>query len=368
MATGPGFPQASNVFIPNWEASGRLSVGFCRNPAAFSLNQYVQMQKAKKIKGYYLKFTNQEQVRVVDQNRYKWPYGKPAPVPGDPESFNFLPYTIQRQAYPYGLDTKTISQADFNVQEVERKSKMTKAMTARTMRSISTITTTSNWQTAADPDLAADHTSTATALVGGKLTTGTSANPVILNASNAMLAQVTLDTNAAIDYDPDVFRWVMNPNTAKALAATPEFKDYLKSSPDAYAQVTGKLYPNKRWGLPGTLYGLDICIEAATKITSERGATLARSFCWPDGTIALLARQGALEGAYGEANFSTFVILYGGEDGSDGAGSTQAPKGIDLIVEEFTDANNKMWLGRVFEETAEILACPASGYLLTSCI
>lgn len=352
MPTGPSTPQASNVFLPNWEASGKYAVGFARNPESFRLASYVHYVKSPKIKGYYLKFTNQESGRVLDNNRYVWPYGKPAPVPQDPESFTYVPFTLERRAYAYGLDRKTIDQADHNVKQVERDTKATKAMTARVMRAISVITTAANWQTSADADLAANHTATATALVGGKLDTGTASNPLIMNALNAMAIQVTLDTMGSIVSKPENFKVVFNPNFAKLLVATPEYKAYLTGSPDAYNQVKGNLHPNNKFGLPDTLYGYGLVIEDAVKVTNNKGGTLARSFAWPDATAALMHVPGKIDGVYGEPSFSTFTCFHD----------------KDMLVEEFTDERNDMWEGRVVEETDEILTCPASGYLLTSAV
>lgn len=352
MATGPSTPQATNAFIPNWEASGKYAVGFARNPSKFRLAKYVQYVKSPKVKGYYLKFTNQEAGRVIDNNRYLWPYGKPRPVPTDPESFTYKSFDLIRRDYAYGLDLKTIEQADHNVKSVERDSKATKAMTARTMRSISTITTGSNWQTTADPDISSDHTATATTLVGGKLDTGTPNNPLIMNALNAMAILVTLDTMGSIESTPETFMAVFNPNFAKALVATPEYKAYLQGSPDAYNQIKGNLHPNNKYGLPDTLYGYGLVIEDAVKVTNNKGGTLARSFAWPDGTLALMHRPREIDGVYGEGTFSTYTIFHD----------------EDMQVEEYTDERNKMWEGHVVEATAEKLTCPASGYLLTSAV
>lgn len=363
MATGPSAPNAGNVFIPNWERAGRYAVGFSRNKERFRFAEYTSYVFSPKIKGFYKKFTNQENARVIDQNRYAWPYGKPRPVPVDPESFTDVAFTIKRNAYAYGLDLKTVNQADHNVKEVERQGKVQKCLTARAKRIITAITTTSNYATSTDADLSANHYNTATTLVGGKLNTGTASNPLIMNAFNAMAKAITLDTNGAVENEPGRFVIVMNPNTAIALAAAPEYKAYLSSSPDAYRQVIGNLHANSRFGLPPTLYGYDLCIETTTEVTSERDASaVARSFCFGDGYIAMLFKPMEAEGVYGEGSFGSMTVFYTNDEGN-GAG-----KGVDLSVEEFESAQDKMWEGRVLEETAEALTCPAASWLLTSAV
>jgi hypothetical protein len=350
MATGPSTPSATNAFIPNYEASGRLAVGFSRNAKRFKLLEYVKMIKSPKIRGYYLKFTNQVAGRVINQNRYNWSWGTPAPTPLEQETFNWIEFNLLRNAYPYGIDWKTRQQADFDVWKVEQDNKATLAMTARVMRSITTLTTASNWQTAADPDISANHTDTATNLGGAKLDAGTSAAPSLQKALNAVMRLIMLDTMGAIPSDPSLFKVVFNPVTASAIVQSAEYHDYLKSSPDAYAAVTGRLHPNSIYGLPPTLYGVPLVVEDTVKVTSERGATLARSFAFPDNTVLFTAREGSLEGVYGENGFNTFCIFHD----------------RDLEVSQFDDPRNELTEGRVVEETAEVLTCPASGYLITS--
>lgn len=360
MATGPGTPQANNVYIPNWEASGKLTVGFSRNINKFALPRYSQYVRTPKGNGYYLKFTNQESGRVLSQDKFTWPDGRPAPQPLDDESFTWVAFATQRYSYGYSSGHQALQMADFNLREVKRATKALKAMTARTMRAITTLTTAANWQTTADGDLSVDHTDTATNVAGGKFDAGTSTAPYIMKGLNAIATKIALDTMGAVESDPDRFAVIINPNTAKAWAASAEIKDYLKGSPAAFAQVTGNLHPNARYGLPSHLYGFEIIIEGTVKVTSNKGATLARSFAFPDSKAVILTKPSQLEGVYGEGSFSTLTTFYY----TDGAG--EGVSGMDLAVEEFDDANNKLWTGRVLEQTAEVLTCPASGYYLTA--
>ncbi len=110
------------------------------------------------------------------------------------------------------------------------------------------------------------------------------------------------------------------------------------------------LHSNANYGLPDQIYGVEIEIEHTVKVTSERGAAVARSYAWPDESIALVFRQGELDGVYGERSFSTFTMFHD----------------LDMEVQERSDTFDDLWQGRVVEETAEVLTCPASGYLITA--
>jgi hypothetical protein len=351
MATAVSIPGPTNVFIPNWEASGKLLVGFARNPRTFPINRYIARVKSPKVRGYYLKYTNQAAGRVIDSNRYLWPDGMTRPVPKTPESFIYIQFNCVRRDYGYGLGQLTIDMADHNVAEVERKGKAALMMTARSLRVHSVLNTTTNWGTAADPDLSTNHQDTATNMGGGKFDVGTSTAPYLQKGLNKAASIITLDTMGAVANDPTKFYVIMNPDDARLIASSPEIHDYLKGSPSAYAEVTGGLHPNNKYGLPQTLYGYEIVVDDTVKVTSEEGATLGRSYSWTAAQVAMVTREGELEGVYGERSFSTFTVFWQ----------------EDMTVEEYADARNRLWEGHVAENTAEVLTCPASGFLFTAC-
>lgn len=368
MATGPSTPQVSNVYIPNWEASGKLTVGFSRNPKKFFTPALAQFVRTPKLQGFYLKFTNQESGRFVSGQldadgqdlRSVWPDGTNAPQPIDEESFRWVPFEAKRRAYSYSSGYLAKQMSDFNLLELKRVPKAKKLMTQRDIRVATLLTTTTNWAASTDLDLASDHFGTATAIGGGKLDSGTETQPNIQIAFNSVASKITLDTMGEIESEPERFTVVMNPNDARKIATSPELKAFLKGSPDAEKQITGNLHPNARYGLPASLYGFDIKIVTSVKVTNPKGATLARSFVWPDASVVMLAKPSSLEGVYGEGSFSTLTIFYY----TDGAGEDVA--GMDIAVEEFDDPENKLWKGRCLEHTKEVLTCPASGFLLTS--
>src|SRR3974390_327643 len=98
MATGPGFPAANNTYVPV-DLSGKLRVGFSRQPAKFHFPRYWQYVESPKSNGYFLKITSQEAARVVNVQDFQWPDDAPDRTSDSgTESFNFIPFTTQRNS------------------------------------------------------------------------------------------------------------------------------------------------------------------------------------------------------------------------------------------------------------------------------
>lgn len=361
-STSAGFPSATNLYIPNWADSGRVTVGFTRNPKTFKYNRYVSYGHSQKNQGFYLKWNNQAQARVLDIDAYMWAYGQDRPVPANPEGFIYLPFVLTRRDYAYGRDRDTIQQADHNQMQVDREGHAQLAATSRAIRIISKLTTTSNYGTAVDPDLTQNHTGTATANAGGKFDVGTSTAPYFAKGVIYAQDQITLDTNGAIGSVPGRMVIVMNPTDARLIGQSAEMKDYLKGSPFAYPAITGTLNDNARYGLPPDFQGAEVIVDDTVKVSSEVGAALTRSYVWPSGSIFVGFKPDSLDGVYGEKPFSTLTVFYR----SGGDGEQADATGIDLTVTEFEDLRNRRWEGHLTEETGEYLTCPATGWLFTA--
>src|SRR6516164_9719427 len=102
MATGPGFSSGTDTFVPSFDASGRLVIGYSRNPNKFHLPKYVQYVESPRMVGFYLKLSPQEAARVVTVQEYTWPDGQVRPQHDDGlEQFNFVEFRCQR--YDYGF-------------------------------------------------------------------------------------------------------------------------------------------------------------------------------------------------------------------------------------------------------------------------
>lgn len=351
MATGPGFPTGTNPFIPNWESSGKLAVAYSRNVNKFAIMKYMQLVKSPLPIGYYLKMNAQEAARVVSQNDYSWPRGnvRPSQIEGL-ESFNFLPFATARKDYGFNLDDDTVDNASWNIAEQHSKIHCQKLMTSRTIRGTGVLTTAANWQQAADPDLSADHTGTATAIAGGKFDVGTSLAPYFMNALNYCANLINLDTLGVVE--SDALHVVMNNHTASLIGQSPEMHDYLKGSPDAKAEITSGKSPNAKFGLPGSVYGYPVVVENAVKVTSRKGDALVKVRAFPDQTVAIVARIGELEGVFGTPSFSTLTAFWYRDE---------------MTIERFEDRKNRLMEYHVVEDMIEVLTSPLSGYLITAC-
>lgn len=351
MATGPGFPGAYNVYIPgtNGDADGRLIVGFSRNYKKFTFPQYCQYVKAPAPSGYYLKITNQEQTRVVNTQDFLWPDNDLRPQRNrDTESHNFLPFRTERYDYGFTIGEKTAKYASWPIVESHSQIKATQAMTNRSLRGATVLSTAANWNTTADPDLTANHTSaTATALgAGGSIYSGTSTDPRLKKALNIIAVAITLDTAGVVGDDPEQMMVVINPTTARKLAESAEVHDYIKGSPDALQELKAGQGPNAKYGLPSMMYGYKIIVEKASRVTGRVGATLARSFIIANDALYVVSRVGGLEGVYGAPSFSTLTMFYVEE----------------FTIERFDDPKNRLTEGHVVEDAVEVLTCPASGW------
>lgn len=372
MATGPGFPSATNVFIPNWENSGRITVGFSRNPKMFPYNRYISYGYTPKNKGFYLQWNQQAQARVLNVDDCMWAYGQDRPVPANPEAFNWVPFTLTRRDYAYGHDRDTISQAEFDLMQVDRNSHAQLAATNRAKRIIDAMTTTTNYAVAAYPDMSQAHFSTATAASGGLFDAGTSTAPYFMAGVDYALDQISKDTNGALTSQPGKMVLVMNPTTARKIAKSAEMKDFLKGSPYALPSIDGSVFPQLRYGLPPTFQEAEVIVDNSVRVSSEVGATVSRSYLFPDSTVLMAYKPDALDGVYGEKPFSTLTVFYrsnpGAGGGTDGGGRSIDSTGVDLMVTEFEDLRNDRWEGHVTEETSEIVTAPQSAWLFTSCV
>jgi hypothetical protein len=247
-----------------------------------------------------------------------------------------------RYAFPYNLGRKAVEQADWNILAVHGGIAAQKAMTARTIKVLTALNTTGNW---------GGNTSTATALVGGKLDTSTTILNYIKKAIR-MMSEAILQATIGVVQREDLVM-VMNPKTAGLLSENAELIDHLKNNVYGLAQVRGDVpNVNGQWGLPDHLFGMKVIVEDAVRVTSKKGATRATTYCFPDGNIAVLGRPGALMGMEGIPEFSTIQCMFYEE----------------MTVESKDDPDNRRTLGRVVDDYDVQIVAPASGYLLTAAV
>jgi len=131
-----------------------------------------------------------------------------------------------------------------------------------------------------------------------------------------------------------------------------EIQDHLKGSYDAAKSLTTQLGSVNRFGLPEVLYGYKIVIEKTVKVTSPKGATVAKSYVLGDDTPFMCSRPGGLEGVEGSPSFSTVTAFIYEE----------------MSVESKHDRDNRRHLGRAVDNLAMVLTAPTSGFLFTAAV
>ena len=343
------YPSATNVFVPDHAASGKLVVDFARNIKDFAVNQYAQIIPTKKVIGLYLKMTLEEAGRIQqsDLSNFEWPDATDAPKGDDgAESFEFETYRCKRYAYPVRLGDLTIDQASWNIVAQHASIKARQAMTARTQLVVTAATASANY--AAGLTGGSSHYLDVTAISGnsGAWSESTSSRQDIKRSLNYAATLILQDSLNGVRLNDLIV--VINPTLAREIAECQELVDYLKHSPEALAQIKGEL-PGKNvmFGLPDKLYGYPLVVEDAVKVTTKKGASVSRSFVLPTATPFMCARPGGLVGVADAPNFSTHCIFAAEE----------------MTVETLKDVNNRYQMTRVVENLTATTVAPVSGVL-----
>jgi hypothetical protein len=349
----PGYPAPLAVYVPSHEASGGLLVGYSRNVDDFPVNRYIQIFPSEKMLGLYASWTSRNAARIISNTdaEHVWADGDPCP-PGlnNLESFIYNPYVTQRRVYSFTLGELTVDQMSFDLLMANSRDMAQQAMTARTML-VQNALQGASW--------GANTAAVNGGILPGGQTWGTGSvgyggaqGPNIKQSIQYGQQQINLATIGVVK--PRDLTLVINPNTAQVMARSTEIQDYIKQSPVALAQLRGDVpSQNGVWGLPDTLYGVNLVVEDAVRVSSRKGAasdTLA--YIMPNGIAFLLARPGKLEGIAGSRSFSTVQLFFYRDE---------------LTVETLYDVNNKRYLGRVISNYVPIVASTLSGFYFTAC-
>src|SRR5260370_1138471 len=116
------YPGQNNTFVPSFDATGQLVVGYSRNPKDFAINKYITIVPVKRSTGYYLKLTAENAARILNSNLadFMWPDGNDAPSgEWNNESFQFPTFNTLRYNFPFRLGYKAIQQADWKILATE---------------------------------------------------------------------------------------------------------------------------------------------------------------------------------------------------------------------------------------------------------
>lgn len=338
------FPSGTNTYVPSFEATGHLVTHFSKNPKEFALNQYVTITNVKKDSGYYLRVTAENAARVINSNlsEFVWNDGDDAPDGNwNTESFDFKPYNTQRYVFPFRIGYKAEAQADWKILSLHSEMAAQQAMTARTLKVVTQLTTSGNYSTG--------QTDTAANWGGGYLDAGTPTSTILKKALNAMARSIHKATLGRVRGKNLVV--VISPVLADALSRSQEVHAYLKESPFALAQIRGDAEnQNALWGLPEQLYGYKIVVEDTVRVSSKKGATLSSDYIMPATSLAMVARPGGLTSMAGGPSFSAFhVFAY-----------------EEMTVESKDDPDNRKIRGRVVEDNDVKMVAPAAAALCTS--
>ena len=345
------FIGSQNTFIASHEASGKLAIHYSRNVKDFPLNRYITMTPVKFSSGYYLRITPENAARILaaNLNRHVWADGADRPKGSwNHERFTFVSFTTERVDFPFQLGYKGVEQASWQILAQYSAMAAQQAMTARTRKVLEVALTSGNYPSA--------HTSTAAALVGGTLDSGTPQDPVLKEAINAVKRQILLSSLGAVKGKE--IQMVIGPEMADRLGRSEEVHAYLKESPAALAQVRGDVpSQNGEWGLPDFIYGTPLVVEDTVIVTEKPNADdtaaittrLALDIA-TENKVLFAARPGSLVSAAGGPNFSS-IHMFAYEE---------------MSVESKDDKDNRRHEGHVIEDYSVALVSPISGYLITS--
>ena len=342
MAGTPVYPGQSNTYIPNHRATNNLQISFSRSVKDFALNRYLQIVPVENDIGRYLKITNEEALRILDSDlsEFVWPDGADRPQNNDgTELFNFLAYRTQRYDFAYNMGYKSKQQASWDIAKSHQQIKAQQCMTGRTVKVHGVLANNANWDAGHLIDVTTANAS------GGTWDASTTARQDIKRSLNKATEQIMLATGSVVRKKD--LHLVLNPEAAMRISECQEIVDHIKGSPDAKSQVEGRTGAWSEWGLPDTIYGFNVVVEDAARVTSRRGtATASRSFAMAKESAYLIARPGELVSASGEGpNFST-IALFSFEE---------------MSVEEIDDENNRRVSGHVVDDYSPVMTASASG-------
>lgn len=329
-----------STYVPSTNdlATGALQVEFTRSVNSFALTRYAQLVPVTKMTGYYLRQDVPDNIRLTSDREFAWPLGNDRPT-GKQNAFDFVQYATQRFAFPFYIPQETATQAAWDVVAQHARSKAQLAMTARTNRAASVLTTTANWGTnfVANP--------AASPISAGSWTASSIGNGYIQKSIQAVMRQVSLSSGGAVA--PNQLIMVISPTVANIISQAEETKEYVKNYPAALSFYQGS-DTFSRWGIPPTLFGLgDVVVDDSVKVTSKKGATLASSYIYGNSAV-FVSRPGGLVGVEGASSFSTFQIF----------------AYEDMTVEQFNDPLNRRIEGRVIDNSVSAVVAPVGGYLI----
>ena len=352
------FVSGYNGYLPQFTAQ---VVAHIRKPDEFAINRYVKFIPTPTKVAYYIQLGFDAPVRVFSDAQMAWADGAARDQMGEDNGMEFqdIPFRTFRRNRAWTLGWQSIQQTkEWKLKQSHVDMCISQIMTNRTNQFAAFATNTANWGT---------NYQAATVLNNGAgKWAGASDNPskgnylAIFRTIQAAVQYVHLRTNGMLKAGD--FRFVMSPGTAIAVSTAPELVNYCRESPYAKSIIEQGLDPQfAHWGMPARYKGYEFVVEDSMIVTQQANTTDSagseavppnRTYCWPDGVVAMVARPGAIDGTYGEKDYSTLQLFHFGNL---------------LEVEAFDDPENHRVKGHVSEDTKQV-AISATGMLITGVI
>ena len=331
-----GIGGGLNTFVPTFSAAtGQIQIEFTRAANRFPITQYAQIVPVQQMSGYYLRIDEEETARVVNTQDLQWPLGEDRPT-GINNDIEWTQFTCQRFQSSFHIPQETARQAQWDVVASHARIAAQKMMTLRSLRMATQLTTAGNYT--AGLNYFAD----AGTLTGSENIT--SANGVQIVIQNA-IERIVQNTVGAVSAKDIIL--VINPITARIMAATAGVTDYVKNYPAAFSFLKGD-DTFAAYGLPQSLFGLGgVVVDDTVRVTTRKGSgSPARSFLYGDATtpaMVFVSRPGGLVGNEGPSFSSATIFAY-----------------EDMSVETLEDPWNRRVRGSVTDNSATVLTAPLS--------
>lgn len=318
-----------NVFIPGYMGDGesqkKLIVGFTLNEADWALNNIVNVYGADKPYFFYTRFHSPDFSRVPHSNAWdsRWIDGSERPLSQEKPRFVNEPVQLYRHSVHDYLGDWTQDLSEIGpLIPIMQQTFAAEFMLKRSARTVTELTTSTNYPTAGTTHYYADWNALATAasslgyssLYFGTAGTntildGTINDPFIGKALKHAVITILLRSNGRVR--PENLQVIMNPNTANRLANTQEIRAYMAQQARSLEVLQGK--EPKTWptfGLPNPLYGLEVIVDPLVYNTAKTdlGTADTPTFVWPDGMISVITRPGGVAGMPGSVGFGSLAL------------------------------------------------------------
>ena len=340
-------PGPTSVFVP--AASVQLQVEFSRNPASFPINQYIRLVPVEALAGLYPEMNAIDPVTVVTDLDHDWPEGQERPT-GPARPMRWKRYDAARRTYPFQLGSLTVDQATFDVVATNARGEAARAMTDRSLRVATLLTTSANWP-------AANTAATVDALLSGSGLSwfSSSTTELTIKRSFGSIKQTILQQTGGV-VTTGVLGCVLNPDAAEQMGRTQEIHQYLTQHEQAMtllAMQDRKLLDD--YGLPPWLYGIRMIVEDSVRQSTRRDEDAS-------GTLGFtLADNKAIFISLKESDLGNI------ERNSAEAVSFNTVTGFvqeDMTVETEVDSWNRLTKGAITDTIDFKLSAPNSGFLV----